>query len=122
VQGDLHHAVTAIKPVVSKYTKPTVYLYYVDLQPPLSGIEALSRQDALATYGKTVRELSLQLHLYKANASNEPAAAGLNGGFSGQEESWRLSPLQRMKTAVMQHMHWLLCVSCAGKVELPLAL
>jgi hypothetical protein len=85
-------------------------------------MDTFSQQDAVKSFGNSVRELSLQLHIHKANASHELAAAGGSRGFSGQEESWRPKPLQKMKTVLLTHLHLILCLLRAGKNDIPMAL
>jgi hypothetical protein len=95
------------------------------LQPPIPGVEQTSKEEAMSTYARTVRELSLQLHIYRACQSDKQQQQGLASagqGFSRAEESWRPKPLQKMKATLTQHLHWLMCLSLAGKVDMAMSL
>jgi hypothetical protein len=85
-------------------------------------------QDLLSTYARTVRELSLQLHIYKAHTSQGQGQSGASQQQQQQQRqlppsNWHgRNPLQRMTATLMQYLHWLMCLSLAGKDDLTLAL
>ncbi|WIA14107.1 hypothetical protein OEZ85_002653 [Tetradesmus obliquus] len=98
--------------------------------PPFPGAEAMSKVDALSMYAGTVRELSLQLHIFRACQAEEHALVGNSpagisssqlagnspaGISSSQLEAWSQKPLQRMKDALNKHLWWLMTLSKCGR-------